>query len=166
MGYRVTKVVMKPTLSEDKDFIVRLAYAKRWTRSQASWQRVVHIDEKWFTEEKPKRPQVEQRDGSPLKNKFTSHKKETQTQLNKLMYLAAVCKKGAVGIWLLDWSKYCKQNRGGGTISTTKKTCTCICIPVVFACEPLLTGPPFCTCIGHTKGHLGYQTWVCLVRLK
>ena len=113
MGYHVVKVVMKPTLDKTKDFPVRLAYASRWTKAGASWARVVHIDEKWFTEEKPKKPKVEARRGSPLKNKFTSHKKETQTQLNKLMYLAAVCKKGAVGIWLLDWSKYFKQNKDG-----------------------------------------------------
>lgn len=73
----------------------------------------MHINEKWFTEFKPKKPKVEVRKGSPLKNPFTSHKKETQTQLNKLMYLAAVCKKGAVGIWLLDWSHYFKKNPDG-----------------------------------------------------
>jgi hypothetical protein len=29
------------------------------------------------------------------------------------MYLAAVCKKGPVGIWLLDWSHYFKENKDG-----------------------------------------------------
>ena len=62
---------------------------------------------------KPRKPTVEVRRGSPNKSKFTTHKKETQTQLNKLMYLAAVCKKGAVGIWPLDWSHYIKKKPDG-----------------------------------------------------
>ena len=90
----------------------RYIYAHAWTRNE-SWDRAVHIDEKWFTEVKPRKPTVEVRRGSPNKAKFTTHKKETQTQLNKLMYLAAVCKKGAVGIWPLDWSHYIKKKPDG-----------------------------------------------------
>ena len=112
LGYRITKVVNKPHLSA-KDMADRQVYAARWSKDSASWARVVHIDEKCFPEVKPKKPKVEVRPGSPLKRKFTSHKKETQTQLNKLMYLAAVSRKGAVGIWLLDWSTDFKQNKDG-----------------------------------------------------
>ena len=110
MKYKIVKVEIKPWLST-KDMEVRFVYAARW--SKASWRRVVHIDEKWFTEEKPKKRSVEVRPESPNKAPFATHKKETQTQLNKLMYLAAVCEKGAVGIWLLDWSDYIKKNKDG-----------------------------------------------------
>lgn len=110
MKFRFVKIKTKPLLNKAmmKD---RLKYAKTWHK--ADWSRNVHIDEKWFTEEKSSSLFVEFCKGMKLKKKFKGVQAETRTQLKKLMYLAAVCESGRVKIIKLDWSGYFKVDKNG-----------------------------------------------------
>jgi hypothetical protein len=115
MKFRTVKLQLKPQLSVSMR-CARLEFVKRVLmrgKKAVDWSRVVVIDEKWFTEQKFKVPKVEHRPGSPIKAPFVPHNKETRTQLEKLMYLAAVSSSGPIGIYELDWSKYFTTDKKG-----------------------------------------------------
>jgi hypothetical protein len=107
-------VVCKPFLRL-QTLATRLAFAKRWVKK--SWDDIIVIDEKWFTEQKPGSKHIEVRDGSPVKRSqaFIESKAETNTQLTKLMYLVAVSKHGRIGMWKLDWKAHNPKSRGVGS---------------------------------------------------
>jgi hypothetical protein len=114
MKFHIIKVVLHPTLSASM-MAQRLVFARAWVSKD--WSRVIVLDEKWFTEEKPGKPVLELPRGMAANDpSFPRHKaapKETQTQYTKIMFLTAVCQWGRVMNILLDTTGHTKINKKG-----------------------------------------------------
>ena len=115
MKYEPVTLTYKPEISE-KTREKRCAHAEselaRWP-----WTLTAVIDQKWFSEVKPKKKKVLKFKGQKLKKPFTRKSKETLTQLKKVMYLCAVSPThGKIGKWKLDWGKHTRINKKTGAV--------------------------------------------------
>ena len=114
MKFNIIKVILHPTLNESM-MGLRLSFARAWVSKD--WSRIIVLDEKWFTEEKPGQPVLELPRGMAANDpRIPRHKaapKETRTQYTKIMYLTAVCQWGRVMNLLLDTTGHTKTNKKG-----------------------------------------------------
>lgn len=102
LGYTIHKCKKKPLLSREarKD---RLDFAIE--HCDGHLKRTVVYDEKWFFEPKGCLNQYEARRESPVQpgEHFYSRAAETDTQLNKVMFIAAVSENRKIGLWEIDF---------------------------------------------------------------
>jgi hypothetical protein len=114
MKFNIIKVILHPTLNESM-MALRLSFGRAWVSKD--WSRVIVLDEKWFTEEKPGKPVLELPRGMAANDlSVPRHKaapKETRTQYTKIMFLTAVCKWGRVMNLRLDTTGHTKTNKKG-----------------------------------------------------
>jgi len=118
MKFNVTKVAIHPELNSTM-MKERLIYAKLYFK--ADWSRIIVIDEKWFTKEKPGDPVIELPRGmarrTPGVPRHKGANKETKTQYTKVMFLTAVCESGPVTNILLDTTGHTRVSKSGATVS-------------------------------------------------
>ena len=103
MGFKMAKIIKKPTLTK-KLMEERLAFARKYKKR--SFKRTIVFDEKWCTEEKANNKFVEARPGSPISKQFIGKDAETKTQLQKYMYLGALCEGKTIGCYRLDFKEW------------------------------------------------------------
>jgi hypothetical protein len=108
MGFKSIKIKTKPLLSGP---MMRLRELFAQQHMKRCFNSTVVLDEKWFSEEKVKGQTIEARPSSPLKGEQFKHKQgESETQLTKIMYLAAVTGQHKIGIYELDINAYNKKH--------------------------------------------------------